>query len=186
MNSKDEIKKLGENLSSVMSELAETVRLKKELDARDVSQPLLDLEAALEAAKTGKEHTLKLFASGAGTRKDLEMSQSKVDAISNAIIGEKEIIDATEELKRELSQKIQDLNQKERGAYHKFWFAVTKFLQDGIANTVKDEVSLAWMAALKAGGRATYRDFLVSTFPQPSIDSITELQPRLEKEYGVK
>lgn len=183
---KYKIKELGKNLRNVMSELTEVSMLKKELDARDVSQPLLDLETALTASKTGKEHTLKLFASGAGTRKDLQMSQSKVDAISKAITNEKEIIDATEDLQRELSQKIQDLNQKERGAYRKFWFAVTKFLQDGIANTVKDEVSLAWMAALKAGGRATYRDFLVSTFPQPSIDSITELQPRLEKEYGVK
>lgn len=183
MNS--EIKELGKKLSNVMSELTEVSRLKKELDARDVSQPLLDLEAALEAAKTGKEHTLKLFASGAGTRKDLEMSQSKVDAISKAITNEKEIIDATEDLQRELSQKIQDLNQKEQGAHHAYFYAVSESLKHDIATAMKDEVYFAWTAALAAVGRS-YSDFLVSIFPRPSTERITELQSRLKKEYGVK
>lgn len=177
------IKELGKNLNDAVSKLAETTKLKKELNAKDVSQPLSDLEAQLESAKSRKDSILKQYASGRVSREDLKVVQDKIFAIETTIAEEKEIADATHDYKLDLSKKIFELNQKERVAHYQYWFAVTELLKQKIAAAVKDEVDLVWTSACKANIRIDYPFFLAMIFPQPSSERIVELQPVLRKKY---
>jgi uncharacterized protein (DUF3084 family) len=178
------IKELGKNLNDAVSELAETTGLKKELDAKDVSQPLSGLEAQLESAKSRKDSILKQYASGQATRQDLKAVQDKILAIETTIAEEKEIADATHDYRLALSKKISDLNQKEQGAHHKYWFAITELLRQKVAVAVKDELDLAWTATLEANVATHYSSFLLTVFPRPSTERVVELKPVLLKEYG--
>lgn len=179
------IKELGENLSAIELELSEVTSLLGDIDVRDMSQPLLDLKETLEAAKTGKEHTLKLFAAGRATRKDLEVSQSKVDSVFRALRNEKEIIEATESLRHELSQKIQALNRKKQGASYGYWRAVSNKIIKDLKNVVGNRVDLAWLAAQLSGANH-FGSFTAGLFPQTPIDKITDLRRILDEKYGVK
>jgi DNA repair exonuclease SbcCD ATPase subunit len=177
------IKELDKNLNDVVSELAETTKLKKELDAKDASQPLSDLEAQLESAKSRKDSILKQYASGRVSREDLKVVQDEIFAIETTIAEEKEIADATHDYQLDLSKKIFKLNQKERDAHYRYWFAVTELLKQKTAAAVKDEVDLVWASACKADILIGYPFFLTTIFPQPSPERIVELQSVLRKKY---
>ena len=78
---KNEIERISKELSLVKSELAETSRLKKELDGKDTSQALSALSAELEVARSHKESVLKEYAGGNATREDLRAAQNKISEI---------------------------------------------------------------------------------------------------------
>lgn len=178
------IKELGKNLNDAVSELAETTRLKKDLDGKDTSQPLSDLEAQLESAKSRKDSVLKQYASGHATREDLKVAQDKISKIENTIAQEKEIADATHDYRLELSKKIFDLSQVVQGAQYRYWFAITELLKPEVAGAVKDEIDLAWTSAAEAPLPISYLSFLATIFSQPSAERIVELRPILRKKYG--
>ena len=181
---KDEIERLGKVWSSIKSELSDVMSLKKNLEAKDSSQALSKLEAELESEKSRKDSLLRQYATGRATREDLETILSKFDAISKSIKNEEEIIEATEDLKRELSQKIFTLNPREIAARYGYWRTVAVELKKDIVD-VEDKVFLVWAALLKSGAN-NYGSFLATFIPEPPPNKIAELQQMLDKKYSVK